>query len=68
MDRLPREAVDPKAALQALPPLIKGYLRLGATFGEGAVVDHQFGTTDVFVALPVEAIGARYRGHFAPAN
>lgn len=68
MDRLPREAVDPKAALQALPPLIKGYLRLGATFGEGAVIDRQFGTTDVFVTLPVETIGARYRGHFAPAG
>ncbi|MCJ2023764.1 GNAT family N-acetyltransferase [Methylobacterium sp. J-067] len=67
MDRLSKEAVDPKAALQALPPLIKGYLRLGATFGDGAVVDRQFGTTDVFVALPVERIGARYRGHFAPA-
>jgi L-ornithine Nalpha-acyltransferase len=67
MDRLPREAVDPKAALQTLPPLIKGYLRLGATFGDGAVIDRQFGTTDVFVTLPVEAIGARYRGHFAPA-
>jgi putative hemolysin len=67
MDRLPKESVDPKAALQALPPLIKGYLRLGATFGDGAVIDRQFGTTDVFVTLPVEAIGARYRGHFAPA-
>lgn len=68
MDRLPKEAVDPKAALQALPPLIKGYLRLGATFGEGAVIDRQFGTTDVFVTLPVEVIGARYRGHFAPTG
>ena len=68
MDRLPREAVDAKAALQALPPLIKGYLRLGATFGDGAVIDRQFGTTDVFVTLPVEVIGARYRGHFAPAG
>lgn len=67
MDRLSKEAVDPKAAIQALPPLIKGYLRLGATFGDGAVVDRQFGTTDVFVALPIERIGARYRGHFAPA-
>lgn len=66
MDRLSKEAVDPKAALQALPPLIKGYLRLGATFGEGAVIDRQFGTTDVFVALPVERIAARYRGHFGP--
>ncbi|MGU3538700.1 GNAT family N-acetyltransferase [Methylobacterium sp. A54F] len=67
MDRLSREAVDPKAALQALPPLIKGYLRVGATFGDGAVVDHQFGTTDVFVVLPVTAIAARYLGHFGPA-
>jgi len=68
MDRLPKESVDPKAALQTLPPLIKGYLRLGATFGDGAVIDRQFGTTDVFVTLPVEVIGARYRGHFAPAG
>ncbi|MBK3399822.1 MULTISPECIES: GNAT family N-acyltransferase [Methylobacterium] len=64
MDRLSREAIDPKAALHALPPLIKGYLRVGATFGDGAVVDYQFGTTDVFVVLPVEAIAKRYIGHF----
>ena len=67
MDRLDRESVDPKAALQALPPLIKGYLRVGATFGDGAVVDHQFGTTDVFVVLPISAIASRYLGHFGPA-
>ncbi|WP_430910465.1 GNAT family N-acetyltransferase [Methylobacterium sp. sgz302541] len=67
MDRLAPEAVDPKAALQALPPLIKGYLRVGATFGDGAVIDRQFGTTDVFVVLPVTAIAARYLGHFGPA-
>ncbi len=67
MDRLAREAVDPKAALQSLPPLIKGYLRVGATFGDGAVVDRQFGTTDVFVVLPVSAIAARYIDHFGPA-
>jgi putative hemolysin len=64
MDILPREAVDPKKALQVLPPLIKGYLRLGATFGDGAVVDPQFGTTDVLVILPVAAINPRYIGHF----
>ena len=67
MDRLAPEAVDPKAALQALPPLIKGYLRVGATFGDGAVIDRQFGTTDVFVVLPVSAIAERYRDHFGPA-
>lgn len=64
MDRLAKEAIDPKAALHALPPLVKGYLRLGATFGEGAVVDRQFGTTDVLVMLPVSAINPRYIEHF----
>jgi putative hemolysin len=36
--------------------LIKGYLRMGAFVGDGAVIDHQFGTTDVFIIMPVEAI------------
>lgn len=67
MDRLPREEIDPKPALQALPPLIKGYLRLGATFGDGAVIDRQFGTTDVLVMLPVAAINPRYIDHFGGA-
>ncbi|MFD0464339.1 GNAT family N-acetyltransferase [Microvirga aerilata] len=66
MDLLPKDAVDPKAALHALPPLIKGYLRVGATFGTGAVIDRQFGTTDVLVVLPVAAINPRYIDHFGP--
>jgi L-ornithine Nalpha-acyltransferase len=56
--------IDQRAALRALPPLIKGYLRVGARIGDGAVVDHQFGTTDVFVVLPVESIESRYFAHF----
>ena len=60
MNMMPRDAVDVRAALKALPPLIKGYLRVGAYVGDGAVIDHQFGTTDVFVIMPVEAIKARY--------
>ncbi|MFN3869177.1 MAG: GNAT family N-acetyltransferase [Hyphomicrobiaceae bacterium] len=64
MDLLPKEAVDMKAALKAMPPLIKGYLRLGAYIGDGAVIDRQFGTTDVLIILPVEKIDPRYFGHF----
>jgi putative hemolysin len=64
MDMLPKDRIDAKAALKALPPLIKGYLRLGAFVGDGAVVDHQFGTTDVLIVLPVEAIDPRYFGYF----
>lgn len=64
MDRLPKEAIDARTALKAMPPLIKGYLRLGAVVGDGAVIDHQFGTTDVLVILPVERIDPRYFEHF----
>jgi len=64
MERLPCEGIDTRAALASLPPLIKGYLRIGAGFGDGAVVDHQFGTTDVLVVLPVSRITARYIAHF----
>jgi putative hemolysin len=67
MNRLRRSAIDPKAALRALPPLVKGYLRIGAIFGDGAVIDRQFGTTDVLVMLPVDTINARYITHFGPS-
>lgn len=66
LNRMPKSAVNPKAALQVLPPLIKGYLRLGAFVGDGAVVDRQFGTTDVLIILPVSAINSRYVDHFGP--
>ena len=64
MNRMAKEAINPKVALRELPPLIKGYLRLGAYIGDGAVIDHQFGTTDVLIVMPVSAISARYIEHF----
>jgi putative hemolysin len=68
MDMLPKEKVNAKAALKLLPPLIKGYLRVGSFVGDGAVIDHQFGTTDVLVILPVEKIDPRYFEHFGAPN
>lgn len=64
MDLMAKDAVNPKSALKAIPPLIKGYLRLGAFIGEGAVIDRQFGTTDVLIVLPVEKIDPRYFEHY----
>lgn len=57
-------ALDGRRALAAMPPLIKGYLRCGAMVGDGVVIDHQFGTTDVFVVMPVAQIDPRYLAHF----
>ena len=64
MNRLPPEQIDTKAALRTLPPLIKGYLRLGGYVGDGAVIDHDFGTVDVLIILPVTNINPRYLAHY----
>jgi putative hemolysin len=64
MNRLPRDRMHPRKALKALPPLLKGYLRLGAYVSDGAVIDRQFGTIDVAVVLPVAAISSRYVEHY----
>lgn len=68
MKRVPLDALDQRQALKDLPPLIKGYLRLGCYIGEGAVIDPQFNTIDVLIILPVSAINARYFAHFGQPN
>ncbi len=56
--------IDAKAALAILPPLIKGYLRLGGFVGDGAVVDHQFNTTDVCVVVKTDLVTEKYFRHY----
>jgi len=64
MNMIPADKLDVRQARRKLPPLIKGYLRLGCYIGDGAVIDWQWGSTDVFILLPVERITARYQQHF----
>ncbi|MGN6464415.1 MAG: GNAT family N-acetyltransferase [Rhizobiaceae bacterium] len=64
MDLMPSEAIHPRSALAAMPPLIKGYLRLGARIGDGCVIDRDFGTTDVFIILPMEFVSERYLNYY----
>jgi putative hemolysin len=66
MDLMPKEAIVAKQVFGALPPLIKGYLRLGASFAPNAVIDQDFNTTDVLVMLPVSHISERYIKHYRP--
>ena len=53
-----------KKFLTSIPPLIKGYIRLGAFVGDGAVIDHEFNTTDVCIVLPTKKIASRYMDHY----
>lgn len=55
---------DERAALAALPPLIKGYLRLGGFVGEGAVIDHQFNTVDVCIVVKTDRMTGKYFRHY----
>lgn len=64
MDRLAPGSYDAKAALLALPPLIKGYLRLGGFVGDGAVLDEPFNTTDVCVIVKTDLVTQRYSKHY----
>ncbi len=63
-DCLSRPLVGGRDALRLLPPLVKGYLRVGAKFGDGAVVDLRFGVVDVLVIMPVAEIDPRYISYF----
>ena len=65
MNMLPKEEVDPKAAFKSLPPLIKGYMRVGASVGDGAFVDEQWGSTDVCIVFDAHKASEKYRKHYA---
>ena len=64
MNLIAEKDLDMKSALRKLPPLIKGYLRLGAMIGEEAVIDHQFGTIDVMIIMPVAQLNPRYVNYY----
>lgn len=66
MNTMPKEQVVPRAAIAVLPPLIKGYLRLNANVGDGAVRDFAYNTTDVSIVLQTEQVKARYVERYVP--
>ena len=61
---LDKIAIEPRHALAELPPLIKGYLRLGGFVGDGAVVDYDFNTTDVSIIVKTDLITEKYFKHY----
>lgn len=65
MDLTPAEAIDGPRALQAIPPLIKAYLRLGGVVGDGAFVDRGFNTIDVCVLMDTARMKAQHRAFYA---
>ena len=64
MQRLDPATVVPRKVLMSLPPLVKGYLRLGGFVGDGAVIDRQFNTTDIAVVVQTDLITEKYHRHY----
>ena len=63
-DGIEKVRLDPRLGGSNLPPLIKGYLRVGAYVGDGAVIDHQFNTTDVCIIVKTDLMADRYMRHY----
>lgn len=64
MDMIAKEELNPRAIIGELPPLIKGYLRIGSLIGDGAVIDEQFNTTDVCIMLHTDLVTKHYKKHY----
>jgi L-ornithine Nalpha-acyltransferase len=64
MRQKPIAEIDQRQVLRRLPTLIKAYMRLGCYFGDGAVIDRQFNTTDILIVLPVSDINPKYFNHY----
>ncbi|MAU44120.1 GNAT family N-acetyltransferase [Salipiger sp. HF18] len=62
MDLVPEAEIDRRRAMLEVPALIKGYLRLGGTVGEGAFVDHAFNTTDICLIMDTARLNAKAAG------
>lgn len=60
---LPYDALGDRTE-EFLPPLIKGYLRLGAYVCGDPAWDPDFNTTDLLMLLPMSRLNKRYAKHF----
>ena len=67
MRRIDPETLDQRRVMSSLPPLVKGYLRLGGFIGDGAVIDEQFNTTDVVVVVKTDLVTDKYYRHYERA-
>ncbi|RAJ60502.1 putative hemolysin [Streptomyces sp. Amel2xB2] len=61
---LPQRTLTARAGYAALPPLLRGYLRIGAWMCGAPAHDRDFGDADFFVLLDTVRMNDRYRRHF----
>jgi L-ornithine Nalpha-acyltransferase len=68
MNMQPANEINQKREFLRLPPLLKGYLRLGGVVGDGAFIDHNFNTTDILMVVQTSNVGDKYVSKFSPES
>ncbi len=66
MNMVPASELNAKREFLGLPPLIKGYLRLGGVVGDGAFIDHNFNSTDILMVVQTSNVSDKYISKFSP--
>ena len=64
LENITNKNIQNQDILSNLPPLIKGYLRVGAKISEGYYIDYDFNTIDVCVLIFTENINDKYKKKF----
>lgn len=64
MNLVPGHLIRQRTAIASMPPLVKSYLRLGAFFGDGAVVDRDRSVVKVCAVIPAAALTERRYGRY----
>ena len=68
MNLIPKEKLNRKKALIQMPSLIKAYLRLGGTVGDGAYVDTAFNTIDICFILDTSQLNSKKKHIYTRAS
>jgi putative hemolysin len=50
-DYIKKEDLDRRTAIKQLPPLLKGFLMIGAKTGDGFYIDHDLGVVETFAII-----------------
>ncbi len=59
-----KDSLNAKKIFMSMPPLLKGYIRLGAHIGDGAFIDKQWNSIDVCIVLPSAIVKEKYVKHY----
>ncbi len=65
MNLMQPDGIHTLEAMRNTPSLIKAYLRLGGVIGDGAYMDYDFNTVDVFVLMKTREMVQKYRAMYS---